>query len=95
MASERPAVVTSVGANADLVDDNQNGFLIEPRDFRSLAARILQLAADRDLRCAFGKHARRKVETEFSLPRMLENYARLYALRTAHQPVAGTAMGRA
>jgi hypothetical protein len=26
---------------------------------------------------------------------MLENYARLYALRTAHQPVAGTAMGRA
>ena len=95
MATELPSVVTSVGANPDLVDDNKNGFLVQPRDFRSLAERILQLAADPALRSAFGKHARQKVETEFSLPRMLENYSRLYALRPARRPVAGAAMGRA
>jgi sugar transferase (PEP-CTERM/EpsH1 system associated) len=94
MATGLPSLVTSVGANPDLIDENRNGFLVSPRDFRSLAARVQQLAADGDLRLAFGQHARQKVETEFSLPRMLENYSRLYALRTAHRHVAGTAMGR-
>jgi sugar transferase (PEP-CTERM/EpsH1 system associated) len=95
MATELPAIATSVGANPDLVDDDQTGFLINPRDVRSLADRILRLTADRELRLEFGKRARQKVALEFSLQRMLENYSRLYTLRTTPKRLEGTALGRA
>jgi sugar transferase (PEP-CTERM/EpsH1 system associated) len=95
MATELPCVVTSVGANPDLVEDDDTGYLFQPRDFRALAGRILQLASDRDLRSAFGRRARQKVQVEFSLQHMLENYSRLYTVRTMQKHVAGTAMGRA
>lgn len=95
MATELPSVVTSVGANPDLIEDGKTGFLINPRDAGSLADRIHKLAEDRDLRSTLGKQARQKVESEFSLQRMLENYSRLYAVRTKQQRLAGTALGRA
>ncbi|HEY7406223.1 MAG TPA: glycosyltransferase [Candidatus Angelobacter sp.] len=95
MATELPCVVTSVGANPDLVESDKTGFLLEPRDFRTLARHVLQLGSDRDLRSAFGKRARQKVECDFSLQRMLENYSRLYTVRTSQKSLAGTAMGRA
>jgi sugar transferase (PEP-CTERM/EpsH1 system associated) len=94
MATELPCIVTSVGANPDLIEDDNTGYLFQPRDFRALAGRILQLASDRDLRSAFGSRARQKVQVEFSLQRMLENYSRLYTVRTMQKHVAGTAMGR-
>jgi len=95
MATELPSVVTSVGANPDLVEESKTGFLIRPRDVRGLADRILQLAGDHELRCKLGQRARQKVESEFSLQRMLENYSRLYTIRTTHRRLAGTALGRA
>jgi sugar transferase (PEP-CTERM/EpsH1 system associated) len=95
MATELPSVVTSVGANPDLIEDGKTGFLINPRDAGSLANRIHKLAEDRDLRATLGKQARQKVESEFSLQRMLENYSRLYTVRTTHQRLAGAALGRA
>jgi glycosyltransferase involved in cell wall biosynthesis len=90
MATELPSVVTSVGANPDLVEDNKTGFLVHPRDFTSLADRILRLAADPKLRSIFGKRARQKVALEFSLQRMLENYSRLYTVRRMKRSPAGT-----
>jgi sugar transferase (PEP-CTERM/EpsH1 system associated) len=95
MATELPSVVTSVGANPDLVEDGKTGFLINPRNAGSLSDRIHKLVEDRDLRVTLGKQARRKVEAEFSLQRMLENYSRLYTVRTTQQRLAGTALGRA
>ncbi len=95
MATELPSVVTSVGANPDLVEESKTGFLIRPRDVRGLADRILQLAGDRELRRKLGQRARQKVESEFSLQRMLENYSRLYTIRTTQRRLAGTALGRA
>ena len=95
MATELPSVVTSVGANPDLVEESKTGFLIRPRDVRGLADRILQLVGDRELRRKLGQRARQKVESEFSLQRMLENYSRLYTIRTTQRRLAGTALGRA
>ncbi len=95
MATELPSVVTSVGANPDLVEDGKTGFLVNPKDVAGLADRVLMLAEDRGLRSRLGKQARRKVETEFSLQRMLENYSRLYTVRTAQRRLVGTALGRA
>jgi glycosyltransferase involved in cell wall biosynthesis len=95
MATALPSVVTVVGANPDLVEEGKTGFLVDPRDVKSMAARVLTLASDGELRCAFGRRARRKVESDFSLHRMLENYLQLYTVCTTHQSLAGTALGRA
>jgi len=93
MAAALPCVVTSVGANPDLVDDGDSGFLVEARDSGAMADRVLKLATDPQLRSTFGKRGRLKVETQFSLARMLENYARLYTISPVQQRDERAALG--
>ncbi|MGB7888000.1 MAG: glycosyltransferase, partial [Xanthobacteraceae bacterium] len=62
MAARLPAVATAVGGNIDAVADNETGLLVPVRDPRALAAAILRLAQNPDLRRSFGDAARRRVE---------------------------------
>lgn len=78
MATALPCVVTDVGANPDLVDEGQSGYLVPVRDAKAIADCILRLAADAQLRFRMGQRGRLKVTQEFSMARMLENYVRLY-----------------
>lgn len=94
MAAALPCVVTDVGANPDLVDDGESGYLIAPRDAQAIADRIFQLAIDRELRSRMGQRGRLKVTQEFSMARMLENYTRLYTLGNP-LPVRQAALSRA
>lgn len=95
MATALPCVVTSVGANADLVQDGHTGYLVEARDADTMADRMLELAADPQLRSTFGGRGRLKVETQFSLPRMLANYTRLYTTTSAERRAGRTTLSRA
>lgn len=97
MASGLPCVATRVGSNSDLVEEGRSGFLVEAGDAASMARRLEQLAASPTLRQEFGEQARRRAKTEFSLRSMIDNYARLYAVRapapTTGQAVLGGAKG--
>ncbi|MFI5103404.1 MAG: glycosyltransferase [Terriglobales bacterium] len=95
MATALPCVVTAVGANPDLVEDGHTGFLVEARDADTLADRMLELAADPQLRSTFGRRGRLKVETQFSLPRMIANYTRLYTTHATHRRAGRTSLSRA
>lgn len=95
MATALPCVVTAVGANPDLVEDGRTGFLVEARDADTLADRMLELAADPQLRSTFGRRGRLKVETQFSLPRMIANYTRLYAANATQRRAGRAALSRA
>ena len=55
MAFGKPLVATRVGGIPELIDHGQSGFLIDKGDSRALADRILQLAADRNLRLRMGQ----------------------------------------
>ncbi len=61
MAIGVPAIATRVGGNLDAVVDNETGILVNPKDPAALAASMLRLARDRDLRHRLAEAARRRV----------------------------------
>lgn len=71
-------VATRVGGNPELVEDGSSGLLFEAGDFKALASHLKTLALRSDLRRDLGSNARRRVEDQFSLYRMLSNYMHLY-----------------
>jgi glycosyltransferase involved in cell wall biosynthesis len=81
MAVGLPVVVTDVGGMPELVTDGVDGFVVPPRDAAALAAALLDLAADPELREKMGERGRRRVVEDFDAePRtaaMLEQYRRL------------------
>ena len=67
MACGVPVVSTNVGGPSETLLEGETGFLIPPRDPNALAARVIQLLANRDLRYAMGANGRRRVETHYAL----------------------------
>ncbi len=64
MAIGRPAVVSSVGANSDIVSDNHNGLLASTED--AWVAALEALAESHELRNRIGSAGRQLVETRYS-----------------------------
>ncbi|MFO1064671.1 MAG: glycosyltransferase [Pirellulales bacterium] len=61
-----PIVSTRWRGVPSIVDDSENGFLVEIRDSAALAEQLAKLAADPELRSRFGESARRKYWTTFT-----------------------------
>ena len=77
MACGVPCVVTDVGDSAYLVGDT--GVLVPPRNPQALAHAILELIdAGPAKRKELGMAARRRIESEFSLPKIALRYENLY-----------------
>lgn len=77
MASRLPVVSTRLSGIPELVEDGQNGLLVPPQDEAALAAAIVTLCTDAELRRAMGERGRQKVTREFTLR---ENVRRLRSL---------------
>lgn len=58
LAAGLPVVATNVGGIPELVQDGENGFLIEPGDVKALAERLARLANDAALRRRMGERSR-------------------------------------
>lgn len=76
-ASGLPILATPVSGVRELIDDGQNGFLIN-REPRLIAERLRQLAADPALRRRLGDAARRSA-LDFSWQEMVVKHHELYA----------------
>jgi glycosyltransferase involved in cell wall biosynthesis len=77
MACGVPSVVTDVGDSAYLVGDT--GRIVPPRNADALAHAIGQLIETGPAkRKELGMAARRRIESEFSLPRIARRYENLY-----------------
>ncbi len=61
MAMARPIVASRLGQIADVIEDGENGLLVEPRNAGELARAIERLAADEQLRRRLGAAARQTV----------------------------------
>jgi glycosyltransferase involved in cell wall biosynthesis len=77
MACARPVVATDVGGTAELVGrDGSAGILVPPSDAAALAEAVQALLDDPPRLAALGACARRRIETEFPLARMVGGYER-------------------
>ena len=76
MAGKKPIVATDVSGSRELIEDNENGFLVPPKDPEALAQKLRILIQDPDLRERFGRASVKEVQ-KFSVESNLNN---LYAL---------------
>jgi glycosyltransferase involved in cell wall biosynthesis len=78
LASGCPVVATRVGGVPDVVADGEDGFLVAPAAVEELATRLAQLARDPDLRARMGAAGRERMETRYSVDRLIDDVDRLY-----------------
>jgi glycosyltransferase involved in cell wall biosynthesis len=74
MACETPVVGTKVGGIPNAIKDNVVGFLVEQKNSRQLADKIIMLLGDKRLREKLGKIGRKYVEEEFRINKIAEKY---------------------
>jgi len=85
MATGLPCVASRIGGNSDLVEHGVSGMLIPPGDVRALAEAVITLLDDPSLRNRLGTLARRVAVEQYSMDRIVRQYAELYAdLTGAH-----------
>jgi glycosyltransferase involved in cell wall biosynthesis len=80
MASGKPLVGTRVGAIPELVHHGETGYLVDRRDPLAIAERILELLADRDLRCRMGQAGREFAFKNFDANVNIAEFLKLYGI---------------
>lgn len=78
MSAGLPVVGTAVGGTPSLLRDGKAGVLVKPDDPRNLADGICGLLGDRERMAGLGIMARRVVEEEYSIGRMIASWTGLY-----------------
>jgi len=73
-----PAIATAVGSVTDVVAEGETGYVVAPGDEAALAARIVALLHDPDLRTRIGAAARRRAEERFNERDMIRCYESLF-----------------
>jgi len=79
MAHGVPVVATSTGGLIPLVRDGETGFLVPVGDHAALAARVLNLLHNAELRRRLGEAALQTALTDFNLESMMARTLELYA----------------
>ena len=79
MACARPIVATTAGGIPEVVEDGVNGLLVPPRDAQALADAIIRALNDRALRTRMGDAGFARVRERFTVERMIEQTASVYA----------------
>jgi glycosyltransferase involved in cell wall biosynthesis len=78
MAAGLPVVATAVGGTPEVLANGAGGLLVPSRDAERLASAILALAADPQRRAVLGAAGRRRLETSFTIDRMVDEYVATY-----------------
>ena len=73
-----PLVATDMPGCRDVVHEGENGFLVPPRDIKSLANALEKLLLDEPLRKEMGKRSREMVKQQFSIQTVVKNTLVLY-----------------
>ena len=78
LSSAKPMVVTQTGGMPEIIKDGIDGFVIPVKDFESLASRVVQLLADKNLRERLGYTGRQIVEQQYTKEIVAENTLNVY-----------------
>ena len=78
MACALPVVCSDSGGNREVVEDGEGGFVVPPGDPQAVARGLRRLRDDAALRRRLGEHGRARLERDFTVPRMVEQWAAIY-----------------
>jgi glycosyltransferase involved in cell wall biosynthesis len=78
MAESKPCVGTRVGGVPEVIEDGVTGYLVEPRDAKALAARLVTLLKDAALRRRMGEAGLARARALFTVERMVQGTAAVY-----------------
>lgn len=78
MSSGTPAIVTSVGGNVQIIENEKNGLLIETKDDGALVSGLVSLFDDSERLQGFAREARKTVIERYSFSKMMDGYMTLY-----------------
>jgi glycosyltransferase involved in cell wall biosynthesis len=84
MACGKPVVATTAGGIPEVVVDGETGILVAPRDHGAMAAAIVRLLKDDELRRRMGQAGLARVRRTFSADRMVEETVRVYKRAARH-----------
>lgn len=74
-----PVVSSALGAIPDVIENGKNGILVTPKKSGEIVRAIEYLIDNPEKQKTFGENLKNKVETEYSIERMLEKTLRLYS----------------
>ena len=78
MEAARPVVATRVGGIPDLIEDGEQGLMVEPQDPEGFAAAVAQLLRDPGRARRMGERGRERRRTEFDIDVMVRRLEALY-----------------
>ncbi len=78
MSLGRPVVGSDVAGMREIVDDGETGLLFAPDDLERFASHLQTLATNRTLASALGEAGRRRYDLDFTLERMVDEYAAVF-----------------
>ena len=78
MAAGKACVGTSVGGIPEVIADGESGLLVPPHDPAALAAAIVRLLKDAALRHRMGDAGLTRVQSHFSVERMVDGTLEAY-----------------
>ena len=78
MAMAKPIVATDIDRITAQITDGKDGILVPPKDPDALANAIIRVLADRESVIKMGLAARKKVEQEFSVEKMVAETEKVY-----------------
>lgn len=78
MACGLPCVVTRIGGNVDLIQDGENGSLVEPEDSHQLAEVIVRHLQEPPWSSRLGAAGRGTIEAGYTMTRVTNCYLELY-----------------
>lgn len=83
MALGIPTIATGIGANFNIINDGDNGFLIPPGAYDLWEDRILKLLNDSPLRSSIGRAGRKSIEEKYSLEQNKNKYLDVFRSLTS------------
>jgi len=78
MALGKPVIATRGGGTNEVINDGENGFLINPHDSYQLVQTIQKIMSDTNLRQQFGAKSYEMAHNRFDLKIMTESYFQMY-----------------
>lgn len=78
LAASRPVVASQIEGINGLIDDGENGLMVDTKDPCLFAEKIIFLCEHPDTAVAMGKEGRKKILKDFTIEREMERFRKLY-----------------